>query len=346
MIVGMGLIARLSEIIPIGGYSRVVIVTDKVVAPLYLDRLAEGLNVPVTRIVLPGGEKAKNLAGISQIWTAMLGAACDRKTLVIALGGGVVGDMAGFAAATYMRGVDWVQVPTTALSQVDSGIGGKTGFDFGGVKNPIGVFSQPRAVIVDIETLETLSDRDFVADFAEIIKHGLIRDAAYLAMVTAKRPRDFSTSELTDIISGSVRIKVAFVQSDPNEAGVRSTLNYGHTVGHAVEALSLDTDAPLRHGEAVSIGMMAEAAIAVGRGLLSASDARKMRDLLLEAGLPVRVPAYDMDQLFAKMALDKKNAHGILRFTLLKGLGDAVWYQEVPKNEVLAAIRRNQEDEA
>jgi len=226
---------------------------------------------------------------------------------------------------------------------VDSGLGGKTHIDFDGVKNLVGAFYQPAAVLVDTDTLKTLPARDTVANFAEIIKHGLIADVQYLEQVTSKRPREFSVAELTDIIAGSVRIKAEVVMSDPNESGRRSLLNFGHTVGHAVEALSLETKAPLRHGEAVSIGMVVEAAIAAGRGLITADELKQIQEMLIRAGLPVQVPRFDMERMFEKMASDKKNAHGVLRFSLLQGLGDVIWYQPVPREEVTAAIRAHRE---
>jgi len=343
VVVGTKLLGRVAALLPLDGYSRVFVVTDEVVGPLYYETLARGLMLPVSRIVFPPGEEAKNLENVSKIWTAMHRAGCDRKTLVIALGGGVIGDMAGFAAATYMRGVGYFQMPTTLLSQVDSGLGGKTHIDFDGVKNLVGSFYQPSAVVIDTDTLKTLPERDFVANFAEIIKHGLIQDVEYLKLVTSKRPREFSVAELTDIIAGSVRIKADVVMSDPNESGRRSLLNFGHTVGHAVEALSLETKTPLRHGEAISIGMVVEAEISVSKGLLSAEDAERVRRLLSAAGLPVTVPELNMADMFEKMASDKKNAHGVLRFTLLKALGEVVWYQEVENDTVRDAILRHRE---
>jgi len=343
VIVGTKLLGRLSALLPLNGYSRVFVVTDEVVGPLYFDKLARGLTIPVHRIVFPPGEEQKNLENASKIWSAMHRAGCDRKTLVVALGGGVIGDLAGFAAATYMRGVGYIQVPTTLLSQVDSGLGGKTHIDFDGVKNLVGVFDQPAAVVIDTDTLKTLPERDIVANFAEIIKHGLIQDIEYLEFVTSKRPREFSVAELTDIIAGSVQIKADVVMSDPNESGRRSLLNFGHTVGHAVEVLSLETAVPLRHGEAVSIGMVVEATLSEMHGLLTRAEAGRVRQVLKAAGLPVAVPLFDMERMFEKMASDKKNAYGVLRFSLLKGLGDVAWYQEATRGEVAAAIEAHQE---
>jgi 3-dehydroquinate synthase len=272
----------------------------------------------------------------------MHAAACDRKTLVIALGGGVIGDLAGFVAATYMRGVKYLQIPTTVLSQVDSSVGGKTGIDFDGVKNFIGTFTQPVQVLIDIDTLSSLPEREFVEGFGEIIKHGFIADTTFLKTVTAKRPREFSPDELVPIMADSCSIKAKVVMSDETETGPRNLLNFGHTIGHAVESLSLETDHPLLHGEAVSIGMVVEATISSDKGLIAMEDAARLKHLLQQAGLPVSVPPHDMSALMGKMHSDKKNVGGAFRFTLLKSLGEGVWDQTVPEHEVARAIRAHQ----
>ncbi|HEX3082328.1 MAG TPA: 3-dehydroquinate synthase [Candidatus Saccharimonadia bacterium] len=344
ILAGTALLGNIAGLVSFKHYTRAFVVTDEAVGPLFASRITKQLGLPVDTITLPAGETAKNLESVSKIWSAMQQAGCDRKSLVIALGGGVIGDMAGFAASTYMRGVDYLQVPTTLLSQIDSSIGGKTGIDFGGVKNLVGTFAQPVAVVIDTDTLATLSERQLVAGFGEIIKHGLIRDATYLQQVTSKRPQEFSRDELAVLIAGSCRIKAEIVMGDEREAGMRKLVNFGHTIGHAVEALSLETEAPLLHGEAVSIGMVVEAALSARQGLLSSSDAMRITELLQAAGLPVRVPKFAVEQIFNKMKSDKKNVRGELRFILLRALGEAVWDQVVPEEVVEAVIREHQED--
>ena len=261
-------------------------------------------------------------------------AGCDRKSLVVILGGGVVGDMAAFAASTYMRGVAFAQVPTSLVAQVDSSVGGKAGFDFDGIKNLIGTFAQPAAVIIDTDTLETLPERELVAGFAEMFKHGLIRDAEYFTHLSQKPPKDYTAAQLADFIARSVRLKSEIVANDEREAGERKIVNFGHTVGHAVEALSWESREPLLHGEAVAIGMVVEAELSQFKGYLSAQDVQRIRQVLGAAGLPTAVPAYPIEKLFEKMAMDKKNERGKVLFTLLKRIGEAI-YNETVSDDVL-----------
>jgi 3-dehydroquinate synthase len=342
IVVGRGLIANIAQLVDFDRFSGAFIVTDDNVAPHYLTQLTAALPITSGHIILPAGEASKTLESVGRVWAALHHAGCDRKTLMIALGGGVVGDLAGFAAATYMRGIRCLQMPTTVLSEVDSSIGGKTGFNLDGVKNLIGTFSQPTHVIIDVDTLATLPDREFVEGFGEIIKHGFISDAKYLKVVTSKRPREYSSDELAQIIAESCRIKARVVMSDETESGHRKLLNFGHTIGHAVEALSLKTDHPLLHGEAVSVGMVVEATISANQGLLAADGAARLKGLLHQAGLPVTVPPLDMAAMLAKMRSDKKTVGGVMHFTLLKELGEGVWDQKVSPADVEAAITQHQ----
>ena len=261
------------------------------------------------------------------LWTAMHDAQLDRKSLVINLGGGVITDMGGFAASTYMRGIDFVNIPTTLLSQVDASVGGKTGINFAEIKNLIGTFNQPQAVIIDATTLETLSERELVAGFAEIIKHGLIKDKNYLKKVTSKSPLEFSQEELLEIIKGSCEIKASVVQQDETENGQRKILNFGHTIGHAIESLCLGNLRPLLHGEAISVGMVAEAALAKTKGLLSDEEIQVIKQSLFHAGLPISVRGLSVDEIYTKMLSDKKNTFNQINFTLLSGIGNALYNQ-------------------
>ncbi|HEX5744413.1 MAG TPA: 3-dehydroquinate synthase [Candidatus Saccharimonadales bacterium] len=337
--VGTGVIKRLGSIYDLERYSRIFIVTDDTVKPMFLDALSSSLPAKPASLTLPAGEKHKDIDTVGRIWTAMHEAGCDRKSLVINLGGGVIGDIGGFAASTYMRGVDFLNIPTTLLAQVDASVGGKTGFNFDGIKNLVGTISQPVGIVIDTDTLASLPERELTAGFAEIIKHGAISDAAYFDKVVARRPTEYSPEALADIIAESCRIKAAVVHDDETEAGKRKLLNFGHTVGHAVEALSHQTDKPLLHGEAISIGMMAEADISARLGRLPAEDLERLRQALTDAGLPVSVRGLDPDDIREKMRSDKKNTGGRLNFTLLDGIGRASYDQEVAEPTVKEALR-------
>jgi 3-dehydroquinate synthase len=340
--VGAGTLQRIGSLVDAKAYSRIVVVTDESVERLLLKELLESLPGAVP-VILPSGEDNKTIDSVQKVWQALYDAGCDRKSLVVNLGGGVIGDIGGFAASTYMRGIDFLNVPTTLLSQVDSSIGGKTGVNFAGIKNLVGSFRQPIGVIIDPRTLETLPQRELASGFAEVIKHGLIWDKDYFEQATAKRPADFGPDELTDIIAGSCRIKLAIIQDDIKEGGQRKLVNFGHTVGHAIEALSHQTDKPLLHGEAVSAGMVAEAGMSAKLGRLQAADMERIKHVLTDAGLPVTVSGLRPAAVRDKMRSDKKNTGGKLNFTLLEAIGKASYNQEVPEamvEEALQAVLR------
>lgn len=337
--VDAGAIGRIGRLFDLGAYSKIVVVTDDTAGTPLLQKLLGALPDGASSVTIPTGERSKTVESVQEIWKALHDAGCDRRSLVINLGGGVVGDVGGFAAATYMRGIGFINVPTSLLAQADASVGGKTGFNFDGIKNLVGTFSQPAGVVIDPQALATLPDREFISGFGEIIKHGIIKDEKHFEAVTAKPPLEFSEDELTDIIAASCRIKAGLVQDDEAESGARKLLNFGHTVGHAVEALSLETDKPLLHGEAVSIGMAAEAAISVKSGLLQAADLKKLTRALAAAGLPVTIGSMHPDAIQGKMQSDKKNAGGKLNFTLIDRIGHAVYDQQVPSSVVTEAIQ-------
>lgn len=337
--VDAGLVDKIGSLYDFGQYSKVLVVTDDTVRPLLLDRLVSALPAGVASVVLPDGEKHKSIESVQKIWTALHDAGCDRKSLVINFGGGVVGDIGGFAATTYMRGLDFLNIPTTLLSQVDSSVGGKTGFNFAGIKNLVGSFNQPVGIIIDPQTLATLPEREFVSGFSEIIKHGLVWDKSYFEKATAKRPLEFTQDELSEIIGGSCRIKLDIIKDDIHEANTRKLVNFGHTIGHAVEALSLETDKPLLHGEAVSVGMVAEATISTQLDLLSAADLERVKRALQDAGLPVAVHGQQVKDIFEKMQSDKKNNNGRLNFTLIDDIGHALYNKEVSTSVVTEAVK-------
>ncbi|BBO22010.1 MAG: 3-dehydroquinate synthase [Candidatus Desulfobacillus denitrificans] len=317
------------------------IVSNETVAPLYLTGLASALRdqgVRVTEILLPDGEEHKNWQTLNRIFDALLENRCERATTIIALGGGVVGDLAGFAAATYQRGVPFIQLPTTLLSQVDSSVGGKTGINHPLGKNMIGAFYQPRLVLADTDTLKTLPERELSAGLAEVIKYGLIRDLAFFEWLEANmeklRARD--PEALTHAIECSCRNKAEVVAEDETETDVRALLNLGHTFGHAIEA-GLGYGKWL-HGEAVAAGMVMAAELSRRIGWLSQADVARTAALLRRAGLPVRGPVLGADRYMALMALDKKVASGKLRLILLEALGRGVIRDDAPETEVRAAI--------
>ncbi len=320
--------------------SRVAIVTNETVGPLYLERVRVHVadRHPVI-VTLPDGEQYKTLEVLNRIFDALLAARCDRRTTVIALGGGVIGDMAGFAAASYQRGVPFVQVPTTLLSQVDSSVGGKTGVNHPLGKNMIGAFYQPRAVIIDTDTLNTLPDRELASGLAEVIKYGLIRDPEFFAWLEANldklQARD--PEALAFAIHRSCRNKAEVVAADERESGVRATLNLGHTFGHAIET-GMGYGKWL-HGEAIAAGMVMAADLSRRLGWLTPADTARIEKLIRRTRLPVRAPGSLSPARFLElMAVDKKVLDGRLRLVLLKHLGEAVVTDEYPRSELEATL--------
>lgn len=306
---------------------RIAIVTNTTVAPLYLARLTamlEAAGKQCFAVILPDGEEEKNADNLMQIFTALLEHKCDRKTTLVALGGGVIGDMTGFAAATYMRGVPFVQVPTTLLAQVDSSVGGKTAINHPLGKNMIGAFYQPQSVLADTATLSTLPDRELSAGLAEVIKHGAIIDADFFRWQEANMAKLVARDDesLAHAIRRSCEIKADVVRQDEREGGLRAILNFGHTFGHAIEA-GLGYGEWL-HGEAVGCGMVMAADLSVRLGYLAPEDKARIVALVQAAGLPTVAPDLGEDRWLELMEVDKKNEDGKIKFILLKPLGAAV----------------------
>ncbi|NVD71960.1 3-dehydroquinate synthase [Duganella sp. BJB1802] len=319
---------------------KVAIVTNTTIAPLYLERVEAGLRQAgkqVTSIVLPDGEEYKNWASLMQIFDALLAAKADRKTTLIALGGGVIGDLTGYAAASYMRGIDFIQVPTTLLSQVDSSVGGKTGINHPMGKNMIGAFHQPRAVIADTATLETLPARELSAGLAEVIKHGAIIDAAFFDWIEANIGKLMARDKgaLAYAIARSCEIKADVVRQDEREGGLRAILNFGHTFGHAIEN-GLGYGEWL-HGEAVGCGMVMAADLSHRMGLVDEATVARMRALVAAAGLPVKAPDLGVARWLELMEVDKKNEGGAIKFILIKPLG-APSITNAPQELLLATL--------
>ncbi len=326
IIIGTGLLDQTACFTPYIAGKQVCIVTDDTVAPLYLERLCATLSqYKVESVVLPTGEAFKNWLTLQQIFDALLAARHDRRTTLIALGGGVIGDMTGFAAACYQRGVDFIQVPTTLLSQVDSSVGGKTGINHPAGKNMIGAFYQPQAVVIDTDSLKTLPRREVSAGLAEIIKYGLIRDPEFLAWLEQQMPAllELDAQAVTEAIARSCKIKAAVVAEDEREGGVRAILNLGHTFGHAIEAHQ--GYGQWLHGEAVGAGMVMALQMSARQQWISSADAERGIRLIAAAGLPVMPPeAMQPDDFMRLMAVDKKVLDGQLRLVLLHQLGRAV----------------------
>jgi 3-dehydroquinate synthase len=324
--IGAGILGRAETYAELNGGGVAVVVTNTTVAPLLAGRLVEALRGRFSRvqlIELPDGEAHKDWATLNLIFDALLGAACDRQTTLFALGGGVIGDMTGFAAACYMRGVPYVQVPTTLLAQVDSSVGGKTAINHPLGKNMIGVFNQPLRVVADLDTLDTLPQRELVAGLAEVIKYGPIADDAFLGWIDtnldALKARD--KAALAHAVKRSCEIKAWVVAQDERESNLRAILNFGHTFGHAIET-GLGYGAWL-HGEAVGCGMVMAADLSVRLGLIDARCASRLRGIIERAGLPVVGPNLGAARYLELMRVDKKAQAGQTRFVVIESLGKA-----------------------
>jgi 3-dehydroquinate synthase len=331
--IGPGLLSQPDLIVPHLLQKRVMVVTNTTVAPLYLAQLTatlESAGVKVAKVVLPDGEVYKNWETLNLIFDALLTDRAERKTTLIALGGGVIGDMTGFAAACYQRGVPFIQIPTTLLSQVDSSVGGKTGINHPLGKNMIGAFYQPKVVLADTDTLKTLPPRELSAGLAEVIKYGLIWDAEFLAWLEANmdKLRALDAAAIAHAIYRSCEIKAQVVGEDEREGGIRAILNLGHTFGHAIET-GMGYGNWL-HGEAVAAGMVMAAQTSQRMGWISEADVERTRALIRAAGLPDVAPDLGVDTYLEYMGHDKKVEGGKMRFVLLKKLGEAVITGDVP----------------
>ena len=308
---------------------------------LYAKELKELLTGKCRKVVVysfPAGEASKTLDTIKEIYRFLIEEGFDRKDMLLALGGGVVGDMTGYAAATYLRGIDYVQIPTTLLAQTDSSIGGKTGVDFDGYKNMVGAFKMPRLVYMNLAVLKSLDDRQFFAGFAEVMKHGLIKDASFYEWLISNMyeicERDMDTLE--EMVMRSCTIKKLVVEKDPTEQGDRALLNFGHTIGHAIEKAK---NFELYHGECVALGAVAAAYISWKKELLSMEEYYEIRDMFVPFYLPITVENIEPEQIVELTKSDKKMEDGKLKFVLLKKIGKAVIDRSVTEEEILAAVK-------
>lgn len=324
--IGRNLLSKPELVEPYVKGTQVLIVSNETIAPLYLDKVKKAFAAyEVETVILPDGEKYKNLDELNTIFDALLTAKFDRTCTLVALGGGVVGDMTGFAAASYQRGVNFIQIPTTLLAQVDSSVGGKTGVNHTKGKNMIGAFHQPRCVIADLDTLSTLEDNQLSAGIAEVIKYGLIRDMDFTQWLEENMHKllERDPEALSYAIEVSCRCKAEIVAADEKEGGVRALLNLGHTFGHAIETSAGYGN--WLHGEAVATGMLMAADLSMRLGNLTQHDVERVDNILDMAMLPTRAPHHmDYDHFIELMAIDKKVRAGKINFVLFKQLGDAM----------------------
>jgi len=336
LIIGDGIINQLEQYFDFSPYSGIALLTDTNVQKLYGQMVIKALGAAakkVSLLTLPAGERAKSLKTAERGYKFLLENNIDRRGLICALGGGVVGDAVGFIAASHLRGIDYIQLPTTLLAQVDSSIGGKVGVNFGGKKNMVGSFYQPRAVIGDVALLKSLPPAEMRNGLAEVIKYGLAMDGGLFQLLDQKKENEFTTAELKDIVRRCCRLKAGIVELDETErTGKRAILNFGHTVGHALEAAT--NLRKLSHGQAVAIGMMAAARISAGLGRLERSNITKIEGLLSKFGLPIYCQGISLDDLMETIRFDKKTTFGATGWVLLNGIGQGVVNQPVAEDVV------------
>lgn len=323
------------------GNKRICIITDSNVERLYADTVRKLLQNICRKVIVfsfPAGEESKTLDTVKEAYKFLIEEGFDRKDMLLALGGGVVGDLTGYTAATYLRGIDFIQVPTTLLAQVDSSIGGKTGVDFDQYKNMVGAFHMPRLVYMNVSALKTLDDRQYFSGMAEVLKHGLIRDASYYEWLISNMyeisGRDIDT--LSELLYGSCNIKRLIVEKDPTEQGDRALLNFGHTIGHAIEKYKSFS---LSHGECVALGCVAAAYISWKHALLTMDEYYEIRDMFVPFELPISIEDIEPEEIVRLTKSDKKMEAGSLKFILLKKVGKAVIDQTVTEEDILAAVK-------
>jgi len=340
--VGDGILSRAGDFLQRAGLrGKVAVITNPTVAQLYLDAVHDSLSAAgfdVTPVLIPDGEQHKNLQSLSVIYDRLISERFERRSCVLALGGGVVGDLAGFAAATFLRGIAYVQVPTTLLAQVDSSVGGKTGVNHQEGKNLVGAFYQPRLVLIDVAVLQSLPRREFIAGLAEVIKYGVIEDPALFKLLEENMGKLTSLDRalLTQVIATSCAIKAKVVEQDERENDYRAVLNFGHTVGHALEAATHYQK--YLHGEAIGIGMAQAATISAQQGFCDQRSLERIRKLIKKAGLPLEIPReVSMQSLIQAMEVDKKSAGGKIKFVICTGIGKTCFHALSP-GEILTAL--------
>ncbi len=342
ILAGAGLLEQAGRLLQERGLAgKALVVTNTTVAPLYLEPLKRA-GFETATLILPDGEEYKTLAYVEKVYDAAVRERLERNSVMVALGGGVIGDLTGFAASSYLRGIHFVQVPTTLLAQVDSSVGGKVGVNHREGKNLIGAFYQPALVITDLLTLKTLAEREFRAGLAEVIKHALIMDTGLYHLLTSRiqEVKDRDPAVLDEVVLQACAVKLRIVEKDEREQGLRAILNYGHTIGHALEAES--GYGVFRHGEAVAIGMAGAALLSEALGYCPAGIYGETVAILERYGLPVTIPREypPAEALYRRMLLDKKVRQKKVRFVLPRGIGEVLITEEAPETAVIDTLRR------
>ena len=330
----------LAKVISSSKAGKVLVVTDSNVDTLYSEHCFEVINktgLRCTKFVFPAGEASKNLGTVGGIYQHCKENGFERQDMIIALGGGVVGDLAGFAAATYLRGINFVQVPTSLIAQCDSSVGGKVGVDFQGGKNLVGAFYQPKAVYIDVNTLNTLPEREFVSGFAEVIKHGAIQDKDFFRYLEDNCEEILARKEgvMSYVVRTNCSIKARIVEIDEKESDLRAILNFGHTVGHAIESV---LDFSLLHGECIALGMISACNIAENLGIADKQNLERIMKLLSNLKLPTYYKGLNIERVYKQMYLDKKISGGKLNFILPRKIGEVVQSNEVPESMIIQSI--------
>jgi 3-dehydroquinate synthase len=329
----------LEELLSDYSNGKIFFVTEEHVEPLWLPVFRETLNnQSIQKIVLPAGEQNKGLSSVTKLWEFLSSHGADRKSLLVCLGGGMLTDLAGFAASTFKRGIDTINIPTTLLSQVDASVGGKTGINFSGLKNEIGTFREPVAVIIATEFLKTIDHSNFLSGFAEMIKHGLIKSKDHLEELRSMDTEHIDYSSLQEAIRHSVHVKAYFVLNDPTEKNIRKSLNFGHTMGHAFESLAMEQNRPVLHGYAVAWGMIGELALSVRNCDFPVGERDQITRWLLDIYGKLEIATTDFDRLFELMTHDKKNEAGRINFTLLAEPGRVKINQNCEKKMIFEAL--------
>ncbi len=326
---------RFNELIASYDPSQIIAIVDENTAP-YLGEVHLITDINIDAVQLPSGEEYKNIQTVAAIWKDLTENHFRRDGLIINLGGGVITDMGGFAAATYKRGVDFINIPTTLLAMVDAAIGGKTGIDFFEFKNQVGVIKEAKAVFCDIAFLQTLPKEELMSGFAEVLKHGLIVDSKYFDYCTYT---EFDQLKWEKVVEGSVRIKGEIVAQDPTEKGMRKLLNFGHTIGHALESHRLEQGSPILHGFGVVAGMLMETKISFDKELINAHYFEKIVNALDKLYERISISTDDVEPMLERMKNDKKNHDENINFTLLEGLGKGIFNQSATEEEIRAAIQ-------
>lgn len=332
--------SKLSEIIDVYPHGKIFLATESNVKDLCLPVIQKLITERgIKEIVIPAGEQNKKIESVGLIWKFLSKNGADRKSLLINLGGGMLTDLAGFAATTFKRGIDFINIPTTLLAQVDASVGGKTGINFSGLKNEVGTFREPNAVLINVDFLKTLDNNNFVSGYAEMIKHGLIKSIDHLQELKEFDCKNIQYKKLEEIIRHSVDIKKYFVEIDPTEKGIRKALNFGHTAGHAFESLAMKQKRPILHGYAVACGMIAELYLSVKKQGFPEEDFESLVEWVKQVYGKLEIRTEDFEQLYQLMTHDKKNEDGRINFTLISSVGEATINQDSSKTEILESLR-------